>query len=578
MIALAFFGMSSSICFGQVQHSPKHYVGEDGRLYWNKSEPVYLFVSPVPDKPGHRLKSKTTEKYADPMYLDAEGLNYIRSKYAVDPETRVQVSPQTEIYYEIYADGIPPKTTVSLAKSSSSKRDGILYFGPGLEVSFSSTDLTSGVENIFFGTNGGKYVVFNDSPIALKNEGSYAYSYYAVDNVGNAEASNEKNFVLDITPPFTNLNINGLGKDNVISESSTMYFLISDSLSGVKNTFFKYDAGPMLPYEGGKLSVSALDDGSHTISYYSIDNVKNVEESRTFDFYLDKSAPLMVSDVLGDKFIVDKKVYFSGRTKLKLTAIDNKIGVKDIMYSIDGSEFKKYNQPFYLPSISGNHEISYYSVDKLDNRSNNAKSSGGYETFKHNVSKVYIDLTGPTLKKPTFKGLSTYKSDTLLIGPNSKINLSAYDPESGLKEITYSLNDQVVENSYDTAFTIIEEGIHKIEYFGYDNVNNRNKGAVTVFVDATPPEIYAHFTHGELRKRSDGHPVYPNEVGLFLAATDQRAGLSKIFYSINGQAEQFYDNMIFNFRDNFDFELRVRTLDLLGNESRKTLYFSTAAK
>ena len=32
------------------------------------------------------------------MYLDTEGINYIRSKWAVDKNTKKTVSPQQEIY------------------------------------------------------------------------------------------------------------------------------------------------------------------------------------------------------------------------------------------------------------------------------------------------------------------------------------------------------------------------------------------------------------------------------------------------------------------------------------------------
>jgi hypothetical protein len=71
---------------------------------------------------------------------------------------------------------------------------------------------------------------------------------------------------------------------------------------------------------------------------------------------------------LGDRFIVDERVYFSGRTKLKITAIDNKVGIKKVMYSVNEEAFSAYAEPFYLPARQGTHTIKYHAIDSLDNR------------------------------------------------------------------------------------------------------------------------------------------------------------------------------------------------------------------
>jgi hypothetical protein len=62
----------------------------------------------------------------------------------------------------------------------------------------------------------------------------------------------------------------------------------------------------------------------------------------------------MSADVLGVRFIVGDRIYFSGRTKLKLTAVDKKLGVKEIKYFIDDMG-GAYSDPFYLPSKAGRH-------------------------------------------------------------------------------------------------------------------------------------------------------------------------------------------------------------------------------
>ena len=78
----------------QLQHENRVYLN-DGNTYVQKSLPLYLKFSTSPTGQNYDLKSKATPKYADPMYLDTEGINYVRSKWAVDPATGKTVRPTT---------------------------------------------------------------------------------------------------------------------------------------------------------------------------------------------------------------------------------------------------------------------------------------------------------------------------------------------------------------------------------------------------------------------------------------------------------------------------------------------------
>jgi len=98
---------------------PKHYTDTtSGKLYWNKKLPVYIWVSTTPDHAEELLNKSPNQKYSVPFYLDTEGVNYIRSKNAVDPETKAMVEPPQEVKLEIYADGIAPETGVTLFNGS----------------------------------------------------------------------------------------------------------------------------------------------------------------------------------------------------------------------------------------------------------------------------------------------------------------------------------------------------------------------------------------------------------------------------------------------------------------------------
>jgi len=322
--------------------------------------------------------------------------------------------------------------------------------------------------------------------------------------------------------------------------------------------------GTMIPF-------SYLPEGKHTLYYFSEDRVGNRAAEKTFNFFLDKSSPIMSADVLGDRFIVGDKVYFSGRSKLKLTAVDNKSGIKEIRYSIDMEPFIDYEDPFYLPSKSGKHVIRYYAVDEMGNT-----SSGDYT---HNVGIVYVDLTGPRLlhelSGPTFT-----EGDILFISPESKIILKAADTESGAQYITYSMGNQTDETRYDGPFSIKESGAHTIRYFGYDNVNNRNSAEFGVTVDGEGPEIFPTFSAKRMDSESPANDpedagVYPSFVVLYLAATDLQTGNAEIYYSINGEPELQYTAPIKKFEINSSYTVVVRAKDKLDNFTKKTIRFKT---
>ncbi len=574
---LILFLLTSFLLSSHAQNPEDHQIGyyidkETGKLYWNKQLGVYLRIASSPDDRGILLKSENHEQYANPLFLDTEGINFVRKQHAVNKTTMKQEAPLVEILFEVYADGYAPVSNLALENAPVFSSEEKQYFGAGLSYSIKSIDQMSGVKGIYHKLNGSNYSPFTQT-VTLNKEGEYALSYYAADMVGNAEAPQTQTFTVDLSHPSTYHNINGVTGDNILSPTSKIYLLSSDSLSGLGATYYKLDGGSYVRYNGREIPTSGLEDGDHVLTYYSVDNVNNKEPEKTLAFYLDKTAPITAADILGDRFIANGRVYFSGRTKLKLTSVDNKSGVKEVLYSIDGEAFKAYSQPFYLPSLSGDHEVRYYSVDNTANQLASNSGPGGYEKFKHSVSKVYVDLTGPSLKY-AFTGNSFTTRDTVFVSASTKILLKATDGESGVQRITYSLDGDPEEHLYEVPFSIDKSGVHKVEYFGYDNVNNRNIDQFFFITDNEAPTIIHNFSITALSKK-DGLDVYPSYVVLFLAATDMQVGYDKITYRVNGDAEKPFAGPISGFSKNQLQEISIKATDKLGNASETVLKFYT---
>ncbi len=546
----------------QPTHPKKHYIDSLNRYYQQAELPVYIFIATSPDgKPIPLAPNEQREVKA--IYLDGHGKHNLKHSDALH---------QTEDKYSIYADGFAPISTLSFLNAPRYNNGSKQYFGQNLSLNLTTKDEMSGIEGLYNSLNAEPFTKYTE-PLRFEKEGNYNHKYYAVDNVGNVEALKTNDFVVDLSTPTTYHNVTGIAEANVISTTTKIYLTPSDSISGLARTFYRLDNEPDKPYIARNLvPFSYLPDGNHTLTYYSIDNVENRETTKSFSFYLDKTSPIMSADILGDRFIVGDKVYFSGRTKLKLTAVDNKSGIKEINYSVDGLDYTAYKDPFYLPSQSGLHTIRYYALDKMGNQGvGNADQSN--DTYLHNVGQVYVDLTGPILNYQ-YTGPIFQKGDTMYISERSRVQLTAYDPEAGLQKITYSIDGEPQENPYQNAFTVSEKGAHKVQFYGYDNVNNRNLRDFNFIVDNEGPIIYPSFSNAPSRK-IDGVPVYPSYVTLFLAATDMSTGIENIYYTINGEAEQPYLGMIRGLKKNRQYVIYIRTTDLLGNESKKTINFNT---
>ncbi len=538
------------------------------RLYWNKHVPVYLYIAPNPEgADAHLLKSEHTPRYAAPFYFDTEGRNNLRTRWAVDPDTKKTIVPQLEVLWEVYADGLAPHTQIRFQDDK-----GVMqkkrYLGVGAKFSLHASDAVSGVEVIYYSLNGAEFQKY-DGEIALTKEGRNEVRYCAEDRVGNREEVHLFHVDTDVTPPVTISEILGvvIGNDNTVTPQSQIRLEAKDALSGVRSTRYRIDSGRWQEYSlTARISMKQLADGNHTLEFYSADQLGNTEEVQKLSFYLDAIPPITISDILGDKFLVGDKLYFSSRTKMKITAVDNHSGVREIRYSVDGGEFQAYSEPFYMPNVQGWHTVKYYSIDSTDNSTIGDMGAGIYE-YRMKVDKVFVDLTGPTIDY-RITGLNYARNDTTFVAANSQIMLTGYDKESGLNHLAYAIDRDPWEKKYDAPFTLegLVSGRHDIEYFGYDNVGNRNVKDFMVIVDSDAPDAAYYISVEAYKNEKDenGNPVYPLDAMVYLSARDNMTGVAKLQYSLNGKPLVDYKQP-FKGLEKGRNRLKIVTVDFVGN-------------
>ena len=566
-LSLSFLFLNSLNAQEPLKHEKKVYRSPDGKLYLNKDLPIFFSIATSANDNAKKYllyPSEGSKPYANPMYLDTEGYNTFRSPSKVDTVTKKVIYPLEDIIYEIYSDSKAPVTKFSFENKKYFKSENIHYFGEIINVKLNPTDATSGVEKTYYSINGEAFKELINN-ISLDKELLYKIKYYSVDNVGNAETPKLITIKIDLTSPVTKLTVNPDLYNDIISPRSKIQLESSDENSKIKKTVFSINEGTFYNYHK-PIVISGLKEGEHTITYYSIDNAGNEENKKDYKFYLDKTAPMMVDELIGNTFIANGKEYSSGRSKVKLTAMDNKAGVKEIRYSINNGEFIEYTKPFYLAK-SGKLNIKIFVIDNVNNQ-----IIRSIITNKSNIS--YVDLSGPTLGH-YFQGANFKGKDTTFITKDTKIKLSAKDNAAGSKRIEYSIdNKEVIE--YTKSFTIGDEGQHSITYTGYDNVDNTSTNTFICVEDNTGPEIFFRFSMlSDKATTIDGQKfnVYPNHVVLFLSSTDSSVGFDRISYSVNGGTKKPYTSLIKGFSINRKYNIKVTSVDKLGNLSEKSIEF-----
>lgn len=566
----------------QLEHKKKWFIDKDGRFYTNKHLPVYFRISHSPDEkaPSHLLKSESMPQYTNPMYLDIEGYNTLRSPSAVDTVTKQTVIPKMDVRFEIYADGKPPVSSSIFTEATKYiNSDGVVYYGKGLVVNLSSNDAVSGVESIYYSINGAPYQLYSNQ-ISVANESEYELKYYGVDNVGNAEKPQIKKFIVDTSSPITTQTVNGEIINDIISPNASVILTCEDNLSGVKKIMYHFDNEEPRIYTR-PISLNHLKDGQQKLTYYAIDNVNNFENEETnkhektkgervvYNFYLDKSVPFTSASIIGDQHS-GKHVYISERSKIKLESTDNKGGVNRINYGInEAASINVYKEPFSIPNKKALYYVNFTATDNVKNVTQN------------NVFPVYMDNELPQSKLSI--GLPKFSNrDSIFITKNSKINIYSVDLDSKVKTIEYAIDDGPFKNYEE--FTVQEEGFHKIKYRATDNVNNQEiVKTQEVVVDNNSPEIFAVFSVNEIgkdTKEGKVYAVYPTYTRIFMAATDRYSGTEELWYSINGGHLRNYlkevniseTNMLT--KEGF-YTIKIIAKDKLQNTSEKTIQFFT---
>ena len=258
-----------------------------------------------------------------------------------------------------------------------------IFVSERTEFNIVATDNKAGVKEIYFSTPSIQEKIFVDvfkltGPLGLKD-----INFYAIDRVDNSEELKSESFFLDNKAPNTSISFGDpsfFTRDTLfISEQSKISLLAKDDDSGPKSSYYMVNDGDTTTYEK---PFSLSNEGYKRIEFFSIDNVSNIELPKSASAYVDNSPPeIFINFGLEQIGTEGGLAVYPNYVRMFLGATDDKTGTKEILYSINGSDYKAYSSPKTIDlsergafSSSKKYEVKVIARDMVGNETNKTLS------------------------------------------------------------------------------------------------------------------------------------------------------------------------------------------------------------
>ncbi|MEH7415022.1 hypothetical protein V7266_07010 [Neobacillus drentensis] len=333
----------------------------------------------------YRMNDGQWSKYQSPISLIDDGTFTINYK-SID-KTGNEEDMKNAV---INIDKTSPVTTASPVSDNWTNSD--------VTVTLSAIDALSGVARTEYRVNNGDWQEYS-GPITVSQEGKNKVDYRSIDNAGNIETMKSLSVKVDKMVPTTSITPVKAGWYN---SEITLNLQSSDELSGVANTEYKVNGGDWQDYTG---SIGIINEGINTIQYRSTDNAGNIEEAKSVELKIDKTAPTL--NVSFDQAILKDKNHqlvpitasvsandnLSDVASVQLVSIvsnqaDNDTGDGNTTQDIQGAEFGTPDFDFLVRAErSGSGDRSYTVTYKAVDNAGNSIISKQNIVVKHDNSK-----------------------------------------------------------------------------------------------------------------------------------------------------------------------------------------------
>ncbi len=349
----------------------------------------------------------------------------------------------------------------------------------GTTVWLNATDSNSGVSNTVYRVDGGSWFSYAGPFSAGSGAVGHTVEFYSTDVAGNDESVKTLNVLP--APPVTTATLEGImGGDGWYTSAVNVTLSATGGSGGLDYTEYLLDTGSWVTYTG---VVVVATNGTHSISYRSVDMDGQVEGAKTTNFMIDSVAPVTVSGRSG--------------SWIWLNSSDANSGVERIVYRVDAGTWTNYSGSFTVGA--GSHTVEFYAID----HAGNTESVKTATTVSPPVTT--IALAG------TVGSVGWYKTAVT-------ITLSATGGSGGVDHTEYSLDGAAWVN-YIGPIAVETGGAHSIRYMSTDGTSQVEAMKTSNFkIDTAAPATLSG----------------KSGTWIWLNSTDAHSGVSSIVYRIDG--------------------------------------------
>ncbi len=170
-----------------------------------------------------------------------------------------------------------PAVTDTTAPTTTATGLDDAWHNASVTVSFAATDAESGVASTEYSLDGGAWTRGTSLTVSVPRKTAVAVvhtlEYRSADAAGNVETAHFGQVKIDSVKPVTNSNADGLAHTG----SFTLVLAPKDADSGLSATYMSVDGGA---YKEAT-SVTITGRGRHAVKFYSIDNARNREATKS---------------------------------------------------------------------------------------------------------------------------------------------------------------------------------------------------------------------------------------------------------------------------------------------------------
>lgn len=220
-----------------------------------------------------------TQSYAGSFAIGTEGVHSVNF-WSVDRLGNTETQHTTAVKIDWTS------STVQYALSGVTGPLG--FFKGPVQVSLTASDNLSGLSSVYSRVDSGWAIPYTGS-FAISSDGIHQLEFWSMDMASNPAVQYSITIKIDTTAPLTQVAFSGTAGTNGWYRGTVQVSIsATDNVAGVNTINYMIDNGTTKLYTA---PFNYSSNGSHTISYWSIDKVLNSETVRVLPIKIDTTKP-----------------------------------------------------------------------------------------------------------------------------------------------------------------------------------------------------------------------------------------------------------------------------------------------